>query len=59
MNFVVSPAEAERFSYLFLNISLVPCFGFLAVSCNISSIIHCVSSQHQTRRRKLKIRRAV
>ena len=59
MKCVVSPAEVERFSYLSLNIALLPCFGFLSFSCNISSMIHCGSSQDQTRRRKLKIRRAV
>ena len=59
MKSVISPAESERCSYLSLNIALLPCFGFLAFSCNISSMIHCVSSQDQTRRRKLKIRRAV
>ena len=59
MKSVVSFAEAERFSYSSLNIALLPCFGFLAFSCNISSMIHCVSSQDQTRRKKVKIRRAV
>ena len=45
-----SECITERFSYLSLNIALVPCFGFRVFSCNISSIIHCVSSQDQTRR---------